>query len=94
MPEGVCVREGAELFFLLCLFWVGVQHRIIAIFRSFRGGEDARVEHACNIKTVLCSNKKWVGQGGTQTLATAPDADILREIVCQHSMCEQGELLS
>jgi hypothetical protein len=25
---------------------------------------------------------KWVGQGGKATLATAPDADILREIVC------------
>jgi ribonuclease HI len=26
--------------------------------------------------------KKWVGQGGKATLATVPDADILREIVC------------
>jgi hypothetical protein len=26
--------------------------------------------------------KKWVGQGGKATLATAPDADILREMVC------------
>jgi ribonuclease HI len=25
---------------------------------------------------------KWVGQGRKATLATAPDADILREIVC------------
>ena len=27
-------------------------------------------------------NKKWVGQGGKATLATATDADILQEIVC------------
>jgi len=33
-------------------------------------------------EAVLCVIKKWVGQGGKATLATAPDADILREIVC------------
>ena len=33
-------------------------------------------------KQVLRVIKKWVGQGGKATLATAPDADILREIVC------------
>jgi len=31
---------------------------------------------------VLCVIKKWVGQGGNPTIATAPDADILQEIVC------------
>jgi ribonuclease HI len=31
---------------------------------------------------VLFVIKKWVGQGGKVTLETAPDADILREIVC------------
>jgi len=31
---------------------------------------------------VLYAIKKWVGQGGKTTLATAPDADILLEIVC------------
>jgi len=36
----------------------------------------------CDIGAVLCAIKKWVGQGGKATLATAPDADILREIVC------------
>ena len=33
-------------------------------------------------EAVLCVIKKWVGQGGKATLDTAPDADILREIVC------------
>ena len=28
----------------------------------------------------MCAIKKWVGQGGKATLATSPDADILREI--------------
>ena len=36
----------------------------------------------CENEAVLCAIKKWVGQGGKATLATAPDADILREIVC------------
>ncbi len=36
----------------------------------------------CDSAAVLCAIKKWVGQGGKATLATAPDVDILREIVC------------
>ena len=36
----------------------------------------------CDNAEVLCAIKTWVGQGGKATLATAPDADILREIVC------------
>ena len=36
----------------------------------------------CDNAAVLCAIKKWVGQGGKATLATAPDADILQEIVC------------
>jgi len=35
----------------------------------------------CDNAAVLCAIKKGVGQGGKATLATAPDADILREIV-------------
>ena len=37
----------------------------------------------CDNAAVLCAIKKWVGQGGEKaTLATAPDADILQEMVC------------
>jgi hypothetical protein len=36
----------------------------------------------CDNEAVLCVIKKWVGQGGKATLATAPDPDILQEIVC------------
>jgi hypothetical protein len=43
-------------------------------------GEDVLL--LCDNTAVLCAIKKWVGQGGKATLATAPDADILRETVC------------
>jgi ribonuclease HI len=36
----------------------------------------------CDNAAVLCAIKKWVGQGGKATLAAAPDADILQEILC------------
>ena len=36
----------------------------------------------CDNEAVLRVIRKWVGQGGNATLATAPDTDILREIVC------------
>jgi ribonuclease HI len=36
----------------------------------------------CDNEAVLHVIRKWVGQGGKVTLATAPDADILREIIC------------
>ena len=36
---------------------------------------------------VLCAIKKWVRQRGKATLATAPDAAILREIVCLLTQC-------
>ena len=36
----------------------------------------------CDNAAVLCAIKKWVVQGGKATLATAPDADILQELVC------------
>jgi ribonuclease HI len=36
----------------------------------------------CDNEALLCAITKWVGQGGKATLATATDADILREIVC------------
>ena len=33
----------------------------------------------CDNAAVLCAIKKWVGQGGKATLATATDADILQD---------------
>ena len=46
---------------------------------------EARSSHVllqCDNEAVLCVIKKWVGQGGNPTIATAPDADILQERVC------------
>ena len=36
----------------------------------------------CDNETVLRIIRKWVGQGGKATLATAPYADVLRERIC------------
>jgi len=36
----------------------------------------------CDDAAFLCAIKKWRAQGGKATLATAPHADILQEIVC------------
>jgi ribonuclease HI len=53
---------------------------IVLALESAALSEDALL--LCDNEAVLCVIKKWVGQGGKATLATAPDADILREIVC------------
>ena len=46
----------------------------------------------CNNKAVLCTIKKWVGQGGRATLATETDTDIIREIVLPaNTMCASRE---
>jgi ribonuclease HI len=52
---------------------------IVLALQSAALSEDALL--LCDNEAVLCVIKKWVGQGGKATLATAPDADILREIV-------------
>jgi hypothetical protein len=53
---------------------------IVLALQSTALREDALL--LCHNEAVLKVIKKWVGQGGKATLATAPDADILREIVC------------
>ena len=46
----------------------------------------------CDNAAVLCAIKKWVGQGGEATLATAPDSDILQELVCLlNTACASGK---
>jgi hypothetical protein len=55
--------------------------RVVLAFHSAALSEDVLL--LCDNTAVLYTiKKKWVGQGGKATLATAPDADILREIVC------------
>ncbi len=53
---------------------------VVLALRSAALSDDALL--LCDNEAVLRVIKKWVGQGGKATLATAPDADILREIVC------------
>ena len=53
---------------------------VVLALQSAALSEDALL--LCDNEAVLRVIKKWVGQGGKATLATAPDADILREIVC------------
>ena len=51
-----------------------------------------KMSYYCAImQAVLCAIKKWVEQGGKATLATAPDANILREIVCLLTQQVSGE---
>ena len=54
--------------------------RIVLALQSEALSDDVLL--LCDNAAVLCAIKKWVGQGGKATLATAPDADILQEIVC------------
>ena len=53
---------------------------IVLLLQSAALSEDVLL--LCDNAAVLCAIKKWVGQGGKATLGTAPDADILHEIVC------------
>jgi hypothetical protein len=49
---------------------------IVLVLQSAALSEDALL--LCDNEAVLCVIKKWVGQGGKATLATASEADILQ----------------
>jgi ribonuclease HI len=53
---------------------------VVLALQSAALNEDALL--LCDNEAVLRVIRKWVGQGGKATLATAPDAEILREIIC------------
>ena len=53
---------------------------VVLAMQSAALSEDALL--LCDNEAVLRVIRKWVGQGGKAMLATAPDADILREIIC------------
>ena len=53
---------------------------VVLAMQSAALNEDALL--LCVNEAVLHVIRKWVGQGGKATLATVPDADILREIIC------------
>jgi ribonuclease HI len=52
---------------------------VVLALQSAALSEDALL--LCDNEAVLRVIRKWVGQGGKATLATAPDADILGEII-------------
>jgi hypothetical protein len=54
--------------------------RVVLALQSAALSEDVLL--LCDNAAVLYAVKKWVGQRGNATLATALNADILREIVC------------
>jgi ribonuclease HI len=76
--EGQCVRVGRED--------EGASSNrpelggVVLALQSAALNEDALL--LCDNEAVLCVIRKWVGQGGKATLVTAPDADILREVIC------------
>ena len=76
--EGKCARVGREE--------EGMSSNrpelggVVLALQSAALSEDALL--MCDNEAVLRVIRKWVGQGGKATLATAPDADILWEIVC------------
>jgi ribonuclease HI len=53
---------------------------VVLAMQSAALNEDALLLY--DNEAVLHVIRKWVGQGGKTTLATAPDGDILREIIC------------
>jgi hypothetical protein len=53
---------------------------VVLALQSTALSEDVLLLLLCDHAAVLCAIKKWVGQGGKATLATAPDAEILQEI--------------
>ena len=48
---------------------------VVLVLQSVALSEDVLL--LCDNEAVLCDVKKWVGQGGKATLATAPDVDTL-----------------
>jgi ribonuclease HI len=81
--EGKCVRIGRED--------EGTSSNrpelggVVLALQSAALSEDALL--LCDNEAVLRVIRKWVGQGGKATLATVPDADILREIICLLTQC-------
>ena len=53
---------------------------VVLVLQSAALSEDVLL--LCDNAAGVCAIKKWVGQGGKATQATAPDADILQKIVC------------
>ena len=55
-----------------------------AALRQVDEAED--ILYLCDYESVLSEVNGWIGDGGTATLATAPNADIMREVLCSLQM--------
>ena len=55
---------------------------LVALVLALRGTQkDKPMLYLCDSQELLKAVKRWVGEGGKSTLAGAPDADILREVI-------------
>jgi ribonuclease HI len=43
--------------------------------------------YLCDNQSVLTEVNGWIGEGSKATLATAPNVDIMRELLCTLRMC-------
>ena len=48
--------------------------------------EAENILYLCDNESVLTEVNGWIGEGGKATLATAPNADIMREVLCSLRM--------
>ena len=48
--------------------------------------ETEDILYLCDNESVLTEVNGWIGEGGKATLATAPNADIMREVLCSLRM--------
>ena len=48
--------------------------------------ETKDILYLCDNESVLTEVNGWIGEGGKATLATAPNADIMREVLCSLRM--------
>ena len=61
-------------------FWMGTEASIEAALRQADETED--ILYLCDNQSGLTEVNGWIGEGGKATLATAPNADIMREVLC------------
>ena len=59
---------------------------LAALEAALRQVDEAEILYLCDNESVLKEVNGWIGEGGKATLATAPNADIMREVLCSLRM--------
>ena len=73
-----CMRVGREREGTRCNW-----PELAALEAALRqAGETDDILHLCDNQSVLTDVNAWIGEGGKATLATSPNADIMREVLC------------